>query len=280
MSQTTVNRAVSCYGIGVHSGRMVQLTLKPAKKNTGITFIRTDVSEDNAIRATWDNVIEAELCTSVANSTTKVSTIEHLMAAICGCGIDNVIAEVNGPEVPIMDGSSKAFVFMIECAGLKFLNAPRKNVKLLKSVMVQQAGSIVEVNPSKELRIDLSIDFPNKVIGFQSISFNAASSFKEEIASARTFGFIGDLELLQSKGLAKGASLDNAIGIEGERILNREKLRFKDEFARHKLLDALGDFYIAGAPIAGHFVCDKPSHYLNNLLIRKVFSDTANYSIS
>lgn len=279
--QTTIERPMSCYGIGVHSGQKTQLTLRPSKKDTGIIFVRTDVtSTDNIIEATYNNVSETLLSTTIQNdANVKVSTIEHLMAALWGCGIDNVIIELDGPEVPIMDGSSKPFVFLIECAGTKPLYAPRKIFKILKDVIVSDKGSEIIASPDMKFSVDVEIEFASKAIGKQTMSLEDTSFFKEEISSARTFGFMHEVEYLRSKGLAKGASLENAIAIENDSIVNPEGLRFSNEFVRHKLLDSVGDFYTAGGIIHGHFNCTKPGHNLNNLLLRRIFEDNSNYQI-
>ncbi len=273
--QTTIKNPISCYGIGVHSGERVNLTLKPAPQNTGVTFIRTDVkSIDNVIKASCLNVFETTLSTTIQNSSgVKVSTIEHLMAAIWGCSIDNIVVELDGAEVPIMDGSSKPFVFMLECADIVTFSAPRRFLKIKKDVRVVNNSAECYASSSDNFSITMEIDFANKVIGYQKFELNTDSCFKEEIAGARTFGFIKDVEYLQSKGLAKGASLSNAIGIEEDRILNHDGLRFENEFVRHKLLDAIGDFKTAGF-IIGHFSGSKSGHLTNNMLLRKILEDS------
>ncbi len=279
--QTTIQYPVSCYGLGVHSGKRTHLTLKPADKpNTGIVFVRTDVKAvDNIICADYKTVSETMLSTTVSNNANvKVSTIEHLMAALWGCGVDNVIVELDGEEVPIMDGSSRPFVFLLECAGIKLQNAPRKLIKLVKEVSVTYKDAEIFVVPCDHLDIDMSIDFESKAIGKQSLHFsNDTDDFKDAISGARTFGFLSDLEYLRSKGLAKGASLENAIGIDDDLVLNKEGLRFEDECVRHKLLDSLGDFFTAGR-LVGHISCHKTGHHLNNLLLRKIFEDPNAYS--
>lgn len=279
--QTTIARPMSCYGIGVHSGQRTQLTLKPAPKNTGIVCIRSDVSSvNNVIEATYRNVSETMLSTTIQNNANiKISTIEHLMAALWGCGIDNVIIEVDGPEVPIMDGSSKPFVFLIECAGTKILDAPRKIFKIIKDINVSHNGAEIIVTPGDRFSVNVEIEFASKAIGRQTMGLDDISFFKEEIASARTFGFMHEMEYLRSKGLAKGASLENAVGIENDNIMNPEGLRFSNEFARHKLLDSVGDFYTAGSIIHGSFTCTKSGHNLNNILLRQIFGESNNYQI-
>ena len=278
--QLTIQNPISCFGIGVHSGNKTQVTLKPASKDVGIIFVRTDVSSvDNRIIANYANVFDTSLSTSIKNNADiYVSTIEHLMAAIWGCGIDNLIIEIDGLEVPIMDGSSKPFVFMLECAGLKYLNAPRKYLKLLKEIKVTDSGSEIFACPSDEMMIDLTIDFTSKIIGKQKHTFSAGNNFKDDIANSRTFGFVQDLDYLQSRGLAKGASLDNAIGIDKDIILNHEGLRHDNEFVRHKMLDLMGDLYTTGTHFIGKIDGYKTSHNLNNQFLRKIFSDPYAYT--
>lgn len=278
-AQTTIQNPVSCYGIGVHSGKRAQLTLKPAKENTGIVFVRTDVTAlCPYISANYASVSETTLCTAISNDAkVKVATIEHLMAAIWGMGIDNLIIELDGEEVPVMDGSSKPFIFMLECAGEKELSAQRRSLKILKEVSFTNKDSEVVISPADSFRINMVIDFESKAIGRQEREFNAQNSFKDDLAAARTFGFIHELEYLKSKGLAKGASLDNAVGIDKDVILNSDGLRFDDEFVRHKLLDSVGDLFTAGGFIIGKLDCYKPGHYMNNQLLRKVFEDPNNY---
>lgn len=279
--QTTIQNPVSCYGIGVHSGKRTQLTLKPAKANTGIVFIRTDITEvANDIAASYINVSDTILSTTISNDAhAKVSTIEHLMAALSGCGVHNVIIELDGEEVPIMDGSSRPFVFMLECAGIKTLNAPAPQLQVLREVSVTHNDAYAVLEPFDHFSINMTIDFDNKIIGKQERVFCSTDSFKESLSDARTFGFLHELEYLKSKGLAKGASLENAVGIEGDQILNSDGLRYEDEFVRHKLLDAVGDFFTAGYPIIGNFSCYKTGHALNNQLLRKLFSDPQNYKV-
>lgn len=280
MKQLTIQNPISCFGIGVHSGNKTQVTLKPASKDVGIVFVRTDVSAvDNKVLASYTNVFDTSLSTSIKNnSDIHVSTIEHLMAAIWGCGIDNLIIEIDGMEVPIMDGSSKPFVFMLECAGSKVLNAPRKHLKLLKEIRVEDSGTEIFATPLDNMVIDLTIDFPSKIIGKQKHIFLSEHNFKDDIANSRTFGFVQDLDYLQSRGLAKGASLDNAIGIDKDIILNHEGLRHKNEFVRHKMLDLMGDLYTAGAHFIGKVNGYKTSHNLNNQFLRKIFSDPHAYT--
>ncbi len=277
--QQTISTIISCYGIGIHSGEYVQLTLKPAKENTGIVFVRTDVKTiNNAIEVSYLNVSDTSFSTNIKNSSqVSVGTIEHLMAAIWGGGVDNLIIEIDGPEVPAMDGSSKAFLFMIECAGKKVQAAPRRYLRILKEIEVSHNDAQIIAAPSSSVNIDLTIDFDSKVIGKQYFSFSERLSFKDEIANARTFGFIQDLEYLKKQGLVQGASLENAIGIDQGNVLNATGLRYKDEFVRHKLLDLCGDLYTAGGRIVGAITGYKTGHTLNNQFLCQLFSNPAAY---
>ena len=277
--QTTILNPISCYGIGVHSGKKTQVTLKPAPANSGVVFIRADVSDvDNVVYASYANVFDTTMSTSIKNiANVQISTIEHLMAAIWGCGINNITVEIDGPEVPIMDGSSKPFVFMIECAGIKTSSAPKKQLKILKDIHVEDNGCEIFATSSDRAYIDLTIDFTSLAIGKQQHIFNQDNSFKEELADSRTFGFVHELDYLQSKGLAQGASLDNAIGIDKDVILNHEGLRHDNEFVRHKLLDMLGDFFSSGGEVIADIKGFKTSHELNNKFLHKIFNDPSSY---
>ena len=279
--QQTIQNPISCYGIGLHSGNKTQVTLKPAPANTGVVFIRTDISQaDNLVIAQYNNVCDTTLSTSIRNlAGTQISTIEHLMAAIWGCGIDNIIIEIDGPEVPIMDGSSKPFVFMIEYAGTKTQNAPKKYLKILKDICVSDNGCELFATPGETLNIDLSIDFASPAIGKQQYSLNEKQNFRDDVADSRTFGFLNELDYLQSKGLAKGASLDNAIGIDKDIILNHDGLRHKNEFVRHKMLDLVGDLFNAGSGFIGNLSGHKTSHALNNKFLHKLFEDPNSYKL-
>lgn len=277
--QVSIFNAISCYGIGVHSGRATALTLKPAKPDTGIVFVRTDVkSGDNFINASYANVGDTAFSTSIKNSSNvKVSTIEHLMAALWGCGIDNIIVELDGPEVPIMDGSSQPFVFMIECSGRKLQHSARKYLKILKEIQVSHQDSEITARPASALTIDLTIDYHSQAIGKQNFVFSNHQSFNQQIAAARTFGFTSELDYLKSKGLAQGASLENAIGIDQDTVLNLEGLRYHDEFVRHKLLDLVGDLYTAGGHLIGAVTGYKTGHTINHQFLRQLFSDQQAY---
>lgn len=276
ISQKTINSKVSCNSVALHSGANVSMQLLPAPCNTGIVFKRTDVEAGKGeIKADYRNVVTTNLGTTIANEFgTKVSTIEHLMAAIWGCGIDNLYVELNGPEIPIMDGSSEPFVFLIECAGINVQEEPRRVIEVLKKIRVEDKDKFVEVEPSKEFSIDLHIDFSNKQIQAQKFDYHSTfTSFKNDIARARTFGFKHEIDQLHKMGLAKGGSLDNAILVDENGIVNKEGLRYGNEFVRHKTLDFIGDIYLAGYYILGHFNASKAGHGINNKMLHALFAD-------
>jgi len=274
--QRTLKSSISCTGVALHSGEEVSLSLSPAAADTGIVFYRTDVAEgDGCIPATWDRVIDTRLCTSIGNdSGVSVGTVEHLMAALAGCGIDNAVVEVGGSEVPIMDGSSEPFVRLIECAGVTELNAPRRVIRVLKQINVEVGDSRATLEPSDCPTLDVEIEFDSKVVSSQALSMGLVNgAFCKELARARTFGFLHEVEQLRAAGLAKGGSLENAIVVSQDGVLNDEGLRFDDEFVRHKMLDAIGDLYLAGGHIMGQFSGVRSGHAVNNALLRALFAD-------
>lgn len=280
--QKTLERKVSCIGVGLHSGQPVKLQLNPANTNHGIVFKRNDISGfDNLIPAQFDKVTKTQLGTTLSNDQgTIIATVEHLMAALWGCGIDNALIEVDGPEIPIMDGSSEPFVFLAECAGIKDQEADRKVIKVLKQVEVRDGDKFAIVKPADDFVIDLEIDFNSKAISNQKWVYSSSQvSFKTDLCRARTFGFEHEVEYMRSQGLARGGSLENAIVISGDKILNKEGLRYNNEFVRHKLLDCIGDFYLAGNRIQGNFTAYKSGHGLNNKLLHKLFEDKSAYEI-
>ena len=274
--QRTLKRAVSCSGVGLHSGEQSSITLEPGFQDSGIIFERTDVDKDKAIiPASWDMVVDTRFCTTIGNEFgVSVSTVEHLMAALAGCGVDNALIRINGPEVPIMDGSSGPFVFLIECAGLVALDSPRKIIRILDSVEVTSGDSRAKFEPGDTYFLDVNIDFKGTAASEQGLRIGLVNgNFCKELAQARTFGFLHEVEALRAAGLAKGGSLDNAIVVNGDNILNKEGLRYEDEFVRHKMLDAVGDLYLAGAFIIGNFSGFKCGHSINNKLLRALFAD-------
>ena len=279
LNQQTIKDSVTISGIGLHSGKYVDLILEPAEEDSGINFIRSDLSKENKVLAIWSNVSNTVLSTTITNSYgVKVSTIEHLMSALSGMHIDNINILINGPEVPIMDGSSKPFVELIEKIGVKCQNKKRKILKVKKEILVSSENSFVKLSPNNQFSIDFEIDFKSALVSKQSCQLQLINgNYVSDIASARTFGFEEDVDTLRSNGLALGGSLDNAVVVGKNKILNKEGLRFEDEFVRHKILDSIGDLYLAGAPIQGYFLGNKSGHHLNNLLLRSLFADKNNY---
>jgi len=281
--QRTLKSAIAGVGIGLHSGKRVNLVLRPAEANTGIIFRRTDLGVD--IPAQHDNVIDTKLCTQLglrSHPEARVGTVEHLMAAIAAAGVDNLVIEVDGAEVPVFDGSSAPFLFLIDCAGLAEQSAPRQIIEILQTVRVDgEAGAFAELRPAAVgMDMALSIDFPAAAIGRQALSLAFTErSFRAELARSRTFTMLAEIEALQAAGLARGGSLSNAIVVDGARVVNPEGLRSHDEFVRHKLLDAVGDLALAGGPIQGRFLAHKTGHALNNRLLRAVFAKATNWRI-
>ena len=273
--QTTLSRPINCVGVGLHSGKRVSLCLKPAGPNDGIVFVRSDLSGKPEIKASWENVVDTRMCTTLGNSEgVTVSTVEHLMAALSGCHVDNVIVEVDGSEVPIMDGSAQPFVFLVECSGLEVLNVSRNIIEILRAVTVKSNGGIGELSPGTSFSIGFEIEFDNKAVSRQELQVDLVNgTFKKEIARARTFGFIHEVEALRASGLARGGNLDNAVVVDGDHILNDGGLRYTDEFVRHKVLDAVGDLYLAGSPILGHYRGVRAGHEVTNKLLQALFAD-------
>lgn len=275
-TQKTLAAETRCSGVGVHSGQTVNMRLMPAPVDTGIIFIRTDlVNGARTIPARWDYVVDTQLCTVVGNEHGgKVATIEHLMAAFRAMEIDNAIVEIDGPEVPVMDGSAAPFVFLMEMIGTRDQSAPRREIAVLKTVEIEHAGRRASLAPANAPRFTLGIAFPQKKIARQDYDFNLSrAAFKNEIGRARTFGFFEEVEQLHKMGLGRGGSLDNAIVVKDAEILNEGGLRYQNEFVRHKLLDAIGDLALAGAPIRGHFQGECTGHAMNNRLLRALFAD-------
>jgi UDP-3-O-[3-hydroxymyristoyl] N-acetylglucosamine deacetylase len=281
--QRTLRGTAECTGVGVHSGSKVTLRLLPAPEDSGIVFIRTDLHNGaRRIPARWDHVIETRLCTVIGNAAgSRVATIEHLMAALRAYNIDNAIIEIDGAEVPVMDGSSDPFVFLIEMAGVAVQKSPRREIHVLKSVQVKENGKHARLDPAAEPRFSFEIDFDQKSIATQSYDFTLSpTGFKTEIGRARTFGFYEEVDQLRRLGFARGGSLDNAIVIKDDQVINEDGLRYGDEFVRHKLLDAIGDLALAGAPVHGHFRGHCSGHALNNQLLRALFQDPSAWRLA
>ena len=282
--QTTIKKKISTSGIGLHKGDIINLTLKPSKPNSGMTFIRTDIEGDLAKRsilANYKNVSDTNMCTTIKNETDcKISTIEHLMAALSGSGVDNIDIEVNGPEVPIMDGSSKQFIDLIENSGLVKLSKKRKFLKITKKIEIIDGDKKCSLSPDKNMKFFASIDFSDKVIGKQEASINLEKfSFKDNVSKARTFGFMRDVEALRMSGLGLGGSLDNCVIIDNNEVINAEGLRFENEFVVHKLLDAVGDIFTSGYRIQGEYKGYLCGHHMNNLLLRELFNNEDSFEI-
>lgn len=277
--QTTLGESVRFSGIGVHSGKPATIVLHPAEADRGIVFVRTD-GEEVEIAARHDNVVATELCTMIGIGGRTVATIEHLMAALAASGVDNVVVEIDGPEMPIADGCSAAFIDLIAEAGLRRLAAPRKVLRVLKPVRLEVGDAVLEFLPHDGTRYDVTIDFSNPLIGRQSYVLDLnPRTFAGDIARARTFGFMADVEKLWKMGFALGSSLDNSVAIGDGRILNPEGLRWPDEFVRHKTLDAVGDLSLIGMPFIGHFRSYKGGHKLNWMAVRALVADAGAYEI-
>jgi len=281
--QTTLAAQAAISGIGVHSGREVSLTIHPAEADNGITFLRTNVYDDGSdceIPADFRYVSATDLCTTVAVDGAEVATIEHLMATFGALGVDNAVVELDGPEIPVMDGSAADFINAVDQVGIAALGQPRHFLKVLKPVRVELGGGFAEFRPHDRMRIEVEIDFASPVIGKQRYAANVdADSFRRDLARARTFGFLADVERLWSRGLALGASLENAVVIGDDRVINPEGLRFDDEFVRHKALDAVGDLALVGAPILGCYRSYRGGHKLNVAALNALTADQTAWQI-
>lgn len=269
--QRTVRDSISCSGIGLHSGKKVRMTIKPAAPDSGIQFIRTDLGVPQVIKAHFENVIETNFSTTIGINGTRVSTVEHLLAAFFGLGIDNATVEIDGPEVPIMDGSAAPFISLLKNAGIREQRNAKQFIVIKKPMRIEDGNRSISIKPARELKISFSIDFPHPLIKDQRFDFHFSdSNFIKEISKARTFGFLKDMKSLWDAGLAQGGSLDNAIVIDEYRVLNEDGLRFSDEFVRHKVLDFIGDLAIIGAPVIGHFTVERSGHSLNQAMLKKL----------
>ena len=278
VNQKTLKTSIGCTGIGLHSGARVSMTIHPASPGAGIVFRRTDLRGAAAlVPATWQNVIDTQLCTAIGNGQgARIGTIEHLMAALYGCEIDNALIDIDGPEVPVMDGSAAPFVFLIECAGSVDQAAVRRGIEVRREISVVEDDCRMTLAPPARgggLALDFEIDFGTTAVSRQTCQLAVAPEvFKSNLARARTFGFAHDIDRLQAAGLARGGSLENAIVISGDRILNDDGLRFEDEFVRHKMLDCVGDLYLAGAPVLGRVIASRSGHRHNNRLLHALFA--------
>jgi UDP-3-O-[3-hydroxymyristoyl] N-acetylglucosamine deacetylase len=274
--QRTLKNAIRATGVGLHTGEKVYLTLRPAVPNTGIKFRRVDLNEPVVIDARPENVGDTTLSTTLVNGNARVSTVEHLLSAFAGLGIDNAYVDVSAAEVPIMDGSAGPFVFLIQSAGVEEQNAPKRFIRIKRAVRVEDGDKWASFEPYDGFRVTFTIDFDHPVFHEDtktaSVDFSS-TSFVKEVSRARTFGFMRDIEALRKRKLALGGSMDNAIVVDNYRVLNEDGLRYGDEFVKHKILDAIGDLYLLGHSLIGAFTGYKSGHALNNLLLRTLLAD-------
>jgi UDP-3-O-[3-hydroxymyristoyl] N-acetylglucosamine deacetylase len=278
--QHTLRAAISCVGVGLHSGSKVSLTLRPAPAGSGIVVRRVDLGV--AIPARWDHVVDTRLCTVLGlhdNPQARVGTVEHVLAALAGCGVHNAILDVDGPEMPILDGSSASFVFLIDCAGIVEQDLPVTAIEVLRPVRIAHEESFVELRPAQYgFDVSVSIAFDAAAIGRQALTMRMGTAgFRAGLARARTFTLAREVAHLREAGLARGGSLDNAVVVDGDTVVNPCGLRMRDEFVRHKVLDVVGDMSLAGAVLRARFVGHRPGHALNNRLLRALFADSANW---
>ncbi len=281
LNQKTIKKKVSFSGVGLHSGKVIKICVKPSEPDTGIVFKRVDLKENNFIYPNFMNVSSTALCTTISNSYgAKVSTIEHLMGALFGLGIDNALVEIDNDEVPILDGSAKLFINEILSVGLESSNKPIKIIKINKKVEFKNGDKFISIEPSKlSLDIDFKLKYQNQIIGNQRNKISVYEDNLEEIFNSRTFCLYEDIEAIKKKGLAKGGSLENAIVVKGENILNPNGLRNTKEFVNHKILDCIGDLFTSGYRMIASVNCSQGGHFMTNSLLRKVFENKDNFSI-
>lgn len=282
IKQRTLKNVIRATGVGLHSGEKVYLTLRPAAVDAGIVFRRVDLDPPVEIRALAENVGETTLSTSLMNGDVRISTVEHLLSAFAGLGIDNAYVDLSAPEVPIMDGSAGPFVFLIQSAGVEEQSAPKRFIRIKKPVKVEDGDKWARFDPFEGFKVSFAIDFNHPVFKNRSqeamVDFST-TSFVKEISRARTFGFARDIELLREQRLALGGSLDNAVVVDDYRILNEDGLRYDDEFVKHKVLDAIGDLYLLGRSLIGAFSGHKSGHALNNRLLRALMADESAWEL-
>lgn len=277
--QRTLQRSIIVKGIGLHSGKDAAVTLKPAKEDFGIQFVRSDISGARRFKASFDNIFKTQLQTTLGQGKDAIATVEHLLAAVYGMGIDNMLVEVSGPELPIIDGSSQHFCEKIAEAGVVTQKKAQPFIRLKRRIEIKVDGKWAIAEPHTGLDVSATIDWDHPIIGYQQFNFVEGQTSFGEIASARTFGFLKEAEMLRRMGLALGASLDNAVVLDDLRVLNEDGLRFEDEFVRHKVLDALGDFMLAGFPLRAKVRLYRAGHDLHAKLLAAIFMDERNYEI-
>jgi len=282
IKQRTLKNVIRATGVGLHTGEKVYLTLRPAAVDTGIVFLRVDLDPVVEVAASPENVGDTRLSTTLERGDTKISTVEHLMSAFAGLGIDNAYVELSAPEVPIMDGSAGPFVFLLQSAGIAEQSKPKQFMRIKKPLLLEEGDKWVKFEPFDGFKVSFAIDFDHPVLQNSeqraSVDFST-TSFVKEVSRARTFGFMEDLETLRDAGLARGGSLDNAIVLDSFHILNEDGLRYDDEFVKHKVLDAIGDLYLLGHPLIGAFSAHKSGHELNNRLLRKLVEDQSAWEL-
>jgi len=278
IAQRTLEHSIRCSGIGLHSGRKIQLVLHPADENSGITFVRSDLGVEIPARA--DHVTDTRLCTTIGRDDVHIATIEHLLSALTGLGVDNARIEVGGPEVPIMDGSSAPFVFLIQCAGIREQSKAKKVMRILKRVAVEEGDKRCCLYPSAGFSVSYLLDYDHPLLRQRRVKIDfSRQAYTREISRARTFGFLHEVEALQKAGLALGGSLENAIVLDTHRVVNEGGLRYEDECVRHKILDTLGDLALSGYPIVGAFEGELTGHDMNHKLVTALLADPSSYRI-
>ena len=282
IAQRTVKTQIRTTGVGLHTGERVNLTLRPAPPNTGIVFRRIDLPAPADFQVAPERVTDTRLCSALEGNGAKVATVEHLMSALAGLGIDNVFIDIDGPEVPILDGSAAPWVYLVQAAGIETLNAPKRFMRVLKTVRIEEGEGAnhkwAQFDPLEGCTLSFRIDFDHPVFRHSAKEMHidlTRQSYVKEVSRARTFGFMNEVEYLRSKGLALGGTLDNAIVMDEFRVLNNDGLRYADEFVKHKVLDAVGDLYLTGHPILGAFTAYKSGHGLNNRLLRALTEDAS-----
>lgn len=283
LRQRTIKAPIKATGVGLHTGAKVTMTLRPAAVNSGVVFRRMDLAGAADLRADAQHVTDTRLCSALEAGGVKVATVEHLMSALAGLGIDNVIVDLNGPEVPILDGSAAPFVYLLQSAGIEEQGAPKRFLRIIRPVEARDGDKWARFEPHDGFKLSFEIVFDHPAVErtAQAVTVDlAATSYAKEIARARTFGFVQEVEALRNVGLIQGGSLDNAIVMDEYRVLNSDGLRYADEFVKHKVLDAIGDLYLVGHPIIGAFSAFKSGHELNNRLLRAVLADSSAYEIA
>ena len=281
--QKTIRNEISEVGVGLHSGEKVKLTLKPGIVGQGIIFKKMDQKKEIQVKVDPTIVLDTRLCSTIGNKDFQIATVEHLMSALCASGIDNITIEVSGSEIPIMDGSAITFIHLIKSAGIVDQQAPKEFIRIKKTIEARQEDKFAIFEPHQGFVIDFTIDFPHPVFKTEDSHVNIdffQDSYVQDISRARTFGFMQEVEALRSNGLARGGSLDNAIVVDDYKVINKDGLRYKDEFVRHKILDAMGDLFMLGKPLLGKFTAFKSGHDLNNKLIRKLAENPDSWEVA